>query len=213
MVPFSNKGYILGLNEYVEASSEEGTSSFLDQYYGPMFDSEKMGDELYGIPFMRSTPILYVNKDMLDAAGVQVPTTWKELVSAAASLTTDDVAGLGIPDTWDDWIFGAFSRQAGSQLIENDWTTPTFNSEGNAEALSTWVELANAGSIPVPLTPWSTSIADFNAGKFAMLYWTTGGMSSVKADAPFSWDAVFCPAGPAGFGVEQGGGDLHIMAE
>lgn len=35
----------------------------------------------------------------------------------------------------------------------------------------------------------------------------------MKEGATFDWDAVFLPAGPNGYGVETGGGDLRILAD
>jgi len=201
---------IIPLNEYVKAS---GGEDYLNQFYSAMFRNAVVqeGDYIEGFPMMRSTPVLYYNQDMLDEKNISVPTTWEELADAASELTTDTVKGLGIPDNWQDWIFGAFSSQAGSQLIEDDWTTVTFDSTGNTAALNAWNEMARKGSMTVPLTSWSTAITDFSEGKFAMLYFTTGGITTAKQSAPFNWSCAFCPAGPNGFGVEEGGGDFHIF--
>ena len=110
MVHLRDAGEIISLNDYVEAS---GGDAFLADYLGTIMEgNEVMDGNLYGMPMMRSTPVLYVNKDMLNAAGVATPTTWDELVQAAAALTNDTVKGLALPDTWDDWIFGAWSRQS-----------------------------------------------------------------------------------------------------
>ena len=37
--------------------------------------------------------LLFYRQDLLDAAGIEVPTTWTEYLAAAEALTTDDVAG------------------------------------------------------------------------------------------------------------------------
>lgn len=186
---------------------------------GSLFDPS--GDEvnyespltLMGWPMMRSTVVLYYNVDMLNEAGIDPPRDWKELIDAAKAMTTDTRKGLGIPDLWSDWIYGAFSRQGGTQVIKNDRETVTFDSKGNTNALSVWKKLAEDGSIPVPLTPWSDAISNFLNGDFPMLYFTTGGISTIKeAGANFTWNAVYCPAGTHGFGVNQGGGDFHIFS-
>ena len=39
---------------------------------------------------------LFYSKDLLDVAGVEVPTTWSELEDACAKLTTKGVYGLAI---------------------------------------------------------------------------------------------------------------------
>jgi len=210
MVGLVQKSAIAPLTDYINKAGGRG---FLDQFYSSLLVHEPV----YGLPMMRSTPVLYVNTDLLKEAGIDSPpTTWQQLVDDYAPITNyfldKDIHALAIPDTWTDWIFGAFSRQAGSQLIKNDWITATFNSEGNSEALNLWVELTNKGIVPSPLVPWSNAINLFVRGKVAMLYYTTGGISRIKSSpANFTWEAVFCPAGPAGYGVEEGGADLHIF--
>lgn len=201
-------------NEIVRPLDEQG-----GVFHGSLFDESDGGMnyqtplKLMGWPMMRSTPVLYYNVDMLNEAGVDPPGNWKELIDAAKQMTTDTNKGLGIPDTWSDWIYGAFSRQAGTQVIENDWETVTFDSKGNTNALGVWKKLSEDGSIPVPLTPWSDAISNFLKGEFPMLYFTTGGISTIKkGGANFTWDAIYCPAGTHGFGVNQGGGDFHIFS-
>ena len=165
-----------------------------------------------GFPMMRSTPVLYYNKDVLDAAGIKPPTNWEQLIVAAQSLTTATTKGLGLPDRWSIWFYDGFSHQGGTQVIEeSDWSTVTFDSKGNTEALTVWDQLGKDGSIPVPLTPWSDAVDNFVAGAFPMLYFTPGGIAKVKAGATFNWDCVFMPAGTQGFGATQGGGDFHIF--
>ncbi|MGL5259070.1 MAG: ABC transporter substrate-binding protein, partial [Lachnospiraceae bacterium] len=53
-------------------------------------------DKLYGIPWGNNCLGLFYNKQMLDAAGVDVPTTWSELEAASEKLTNKDVKGLAI---------------------------------------------------------------------------------------------------------------------
>jgi sn-glycerol 3-phosphate transport system substrate-binding protein len=49
-------------------------------------------NNLLSLPFNSSTPVLWYNKDALDAAGVAVPTTWDELEAAARALKANGVA-------------------------------------------------------------------------------------------------------------------------
>lgn len=48
-------------------------------------------NNLLSLPFNSSTPVLWYNKDALDAAGVAVPTTWDELEAAAKALRENGV--------------------------------------------------------------------------------------------------------------------------
>ena len=53
-------------------------------------------DKLYGLPWGNNCLGLFYNEDLLEAAGVEVPTTWSELEAACEKLTTDGVKGLAI---------------------------------------------------------------------------------------------------------------------
>ncbi len=62
--------------DFVQALSQHG---YFD-YYGQKIP-------IFAIPFNRSMPVMYYNKDLLDAKGVKVPTTWDELRAAATKLS------------------------------------------------------------------------------------------------------------------------------
>jgi sn-glycerol 3-phosphate transport system substrate-binding protein len=181
--------------------------------------------KIYGFPFQRSTPILYWNKDMFQAAGDKLkaagldpnrpPKNWDELVQYAKILTIREgnqtkQYGLIIPGGWNDWIFEAFARQNGSQLIKEDGLTVTFNSPENLEALNLWVKLMQDLKVCPVLRPWNITPDDFIGGVTAMMYYSTGGMAKIRKTAQFNWSAAFQPAGKQ-YGTPVGGGDFHIF--
>jgi ABC-type glycerol-3-phosphate transport system substrate-binding protein len=49
----------------------------------PRYSPQSTSLKVMGFPMMRSTPVLYYNKDVLDAAGVTPPTNWDELIATA----------------------------------------------------------------------------------------------------------------------------------
>src|SRR5690606_21824280 len=51
----------------------------------------------YSIPIYSHAQVMWYRKDLLDAAGLEVPQTWAELADAAAQLTEGDVYGLAVP--------------------------------------------------------------------------------------------------------------------
>ncbi len=92
--------------EFADAWIEDGLLEPLDPYFagnpefdtGPFFDpliqAFEFEGQTYGLPKDASPLALFYNPDMLEAAGVEPPTTWEELEAAAEALTTDDVYGL-----------------------------------------------------------------------------------------------------------------------
>ena len=61
----------------------------------PSFMENSMIDgKTYGIPFQRSTPVLYYNKEAFAEAGLdKAPETWEEMKDYAAKLTKKDDSG------------------------------------------------------------------------------------------------------------------------
>jgi sn-glycerol 3-phosphate transport system substrate-binding protein len=213
---------IIPLDEYIEA---EGGDEFLDQFFPAFFGNARAQGKIYGFPFQRSTPVLYWNKDLfkasaneLTAAGLdpdRPPQNWDELVEYSKILTKtegDEIKQYGVilPGGWNDWIFEAFSRQNGSQLMKEDGKTVTFDTPENLEALNLWADLMIKYKTSPVLRPWNITPEDFIAGVSAMMYYSTGGMAKVRTLAKFDFGVAFMP-GKKQFGTPVGGGDFHIF--
>jgi sn-glycerol 3-phosphate transport system substrate-binding protein len=59
--------------------------------------------ELLSMPFNSSTPVMWYNADALKAAGVDVPTTWDEVKTAAKALVDNGMA-CGLSFGWQSWV-------------------------------------------------------------------------------------------------------------
>ncbi len=59
--------------------------------------------QLLSMPFNSSTPVLWYNKDALDAAGAKVPATWDEVKEAAQKLV-DNGMKCGFSFGWQSWV-------------------------------------------------------------------------------------------------------------
>ncbi|WML43970.1 sugar ABC transporter substrate-binding protein [Neobacillus sp. PS3-40] len=78
---FHKNGYFGSLNDYV-AKEDKYTDDFIPSSLG----SVKDGDKLYGLPLVTETEVLYYRKDLLEKAGLAVPTTLEELEKDAKQL-------------------------------------------------------------------------------------------------------------------------------
>ncbi len=213
---------IIALDEYIEA---EGGQEFLDQIFPAFFGNARAHGKIYGFPYQRSTPVLYWNKDLfkdsadeLNAAGLdpnRAPKNWDELVEYSKILTKKEDGeikqyGVILPGGWNDWIFEAFSRQNGGQLLKEDGKTVTFDTPENLEALNLWADLMIKHKTAPVLRPWNITPEDFIAGVSTMMYYSTGGMTKVRKLAQFDFGVAFMP-GNKQFGTPVGGGDFHIF--
>lgn len=212
---------IIPLDQYIE---KEGGEAFTGQYFSALYGNARANGHIWGQPFQRSTPILYWNKDMflkhadeLRAVGIdptRAPRTWFELEKAAKVLTErtgseTKVWGLILPGGWNDWIFESFVYQDGGELISKDAKTAYFNTPEVRLALNFWYKLTNELKVSPPLRPWNTTPLDFDAGKAAMMYYSTGGLPLIRKQANFNFATAFQPM-QIQYAVPVGGGDFHI---
>lgn len=66
---------------------------FKNNFYPVMHQDLIHNGGIYGIPLGADTLALFVNTELLNAAGVDVPETWEEFVTAAKKLTVKDETG------------------------------------------------------------------------------------------------------------------------
>ncbi|MFZ2625144.1 MAG: extracellular solute-binding protein [Propionibacterium sp.] len=81
------------LSDYVKGSKvvdlSSATSSIKDKFNASVFDLGVIDGKTYAIPMNPSYPvILYYNEQVLSKAGVDVPKTWDEFLTAVAKLKT-----------------------------------------------------------------------------------------------------------------------------
>src|SRR5206468_4183157 len=65
-------------------------------FYPAFMENSQTGGKTWGIPFQRSTIVLYWNKEMFKEAGLdpsRAPATWKEMTEYAQKLTKRDASG------------------------------------------------------------------------------------------------------------------------
>ena len=211
-----NMDAIIPLDEYI--NGKQGID--MNDFYKPfMFNTTSQG-KIWGISFQRSTPVMYYNKDAFAEVGLdpeKPPKTWDEMVQYAKKLTTSTggtVTRWGVEVPTDDWIFSAFTVQAGKsvQAPEDDPCTLYIDSPEAIQAAEFIRSLQTQHKVmPDGVVKWATAPADFSSGKAAMLYHTTGGLTQILKDAKFKVGTAFLPAGPKGYGVPTGGGLFYIM--
>ncbi len=151
---------------YIRTLIEQGgavpLNSFMDQdpdfsmdgMFPAMMDLGRISDTYYAVPVALSTPVLYVNKELAESAGISMddlPTTWEEAKEAAQTCVDAGYQGI----TWDwtitgNWILQAMVENAGGQFgVEtNSGYDVTLDEEAGLETLTYLAELADAGLMP-----------------------------------------------------------------
>lgn len=114
----------------------------------------------WSMPFNTSNPMLYYNKDMFKAAGLdpeKPPRTWPEFEEVAAKLTQKDASGkVTIPGATFaiyGWFFEQLLAVSGGYYADNEngraapATQATFNSPEGVAVMEWWKRMYDAGTM------------------------------------------------------------------
>ena len=207
---FYLNGALAPLNDLMEA---EGVDR--EDYVVSLIDEGYRQDEQYWIPFARSTPLFYYNKDMYAEIGVtEAPKTWDEFLTIAPQLVQRDGdtlsrAAFAHPSSgsYIAWLFQGVIWQFGGQYSDDDFNM-MLNQEGGVAAGNFYRSSVADGWASTP-----TDVdADFLNGLTASMMASTGGMTRFINEATFEFGTAFLPEGPAGFGCPTGGAGMAVMA-
>lgn len=189
-----------------------------------VFD-EKFEDNIYalgtandgqqvGTPYSLSVPILYLNMDILNEAGVNPEdlTTWEAVREAANQITENTEAeGLYIAEHADNWNIQSMIESNGGQVIDDNQRA-AFASPESQEAYQFNQDMVNEGS--VLHAPNDQGQGAFISGDVGMAHMTIAQRSNVINNSDFEAVAVESPAFE---GEEQnlpaGGSMLVVTAE
>lgn len=207
---------IFAFDDIVETPEEK---AWLDSFYPTLMQNGRTGGKTWGIPFQRSTIVMYYNKDAFKEAGLdpeKPPATWDQLVAAGKALTKADGSqwGVMIPSTgYPYWMFGALTMQ-NDQVLMNDAGNKTYlDSPAVIEALQFWRDLGAKHKImPAGTIEWGTLRQNFLEGKTAIMWHSTGNLTIVKNKAKFDFGVAMLPANKRR-GTPTGGGNFYIFKQ
>lgn len=183
------------------AAVPDGTLTDPDDIYPSLREAFTFDGTWYCPPKDFSTLGLVYDPAALEAAGLEVPTTWEELAAAAEALTTDTQAGLAMGVEYPRWA--VFLFQAGADLTNADVSAMTLDTPEAREALQFVADQYAAGHFVSPGSVdagWSGEA--FGQGKAAMTIegnWIVGYLDQTFPDK--TWAVAELPSGPAGQGT------------
>ena len=198
---FANAGALEPLGPYLEKSDLIKESDFYSEAIEPF----KWNGELVCIPQNISSLVVYYNKDMFDAAGVDYPAegwTWDDFLAAAQALTKD-LDGDGATDQFGVGLepslirFAPFVWQAGGEIVDNpaNPTTLTLDTDSAFEAFEFFTSLQLTHHV-VPNAEEEESEdseSRFINGRTAMFFNSRRGVPTYRESAQFDWDVAALP--------------------
>lgn len=169
-------GSFLPLTECV-ADAPAASAGDVADYYPGVLQTAYQGDVLYGLPWIAQPVVVYFNRGLFDAAGVEYPQagwTWDDFTAAATALTVDTDSD-GAVDQWGTVMNGwpppqIFMWQAGGDVISEDLMTAPIDSPEALEGFEFYLNTAyNAAVAPSAETISEQGFGEmFKAGKIGM---------------------------------------------
>ena len=204
-----------------EVATTAQDKQWLSSFYPSLMQNSKAKGKIWGIPFQRSTIVMYHNKEAFKEAGLdpnKPPATWQEMAEMAQKLTKKDASGnvtrwgVHIPSTgYPYWMFQALCIQNGLELMNPDGNLTYFDKPEVVEALQYWRDLAvKHKSMPEGTIDWGTLRQKFLEGATAIMWHTTGNLTAVREGAKFDFGVSMLPASKRR-GSPTGGGNFYLF--
>lgn len=210
---------IVDLAPFIEA---EGGQTFLDENFAPsMLALGVVDGKQYGLPVNASSPIMYVNADLVRAAGgdpENMPTTFPELIELAKTIHEADprVAGMSydIAGWPDDWLWQAMVYQQGGKLIDTETNQVAFDNEIGLNGLTMIRQMAaEAGA---PTFDWDQARQQFGAGMTGFLFSTPAHVQTIEGLVGDRFELItttFPLDDPENGGVPTGGNSAVMLTQ
>lgn len=206
-----------------DAATTDEDKAWLNSFYPAFMKNSQTGGKTYGIPFQRSTPVLYYNKEAFKEAGLDPekgPATWEEMVEFGKKLVKKDANGnvtrwgVRIPSSgFPYWLFQGLAAANGKVLANEDGNVTYFDDPAVIEALEYLVSLSKEHNIMAPgIIEWGATPKAFFEGQTAMMWTSTGNLTNVRTNAPFDFGVAMLPA-KVSRGAPTGGGNFFIFKD
>ena len=196
-------------------------TAWLSSFYPALMANSRAAGQTWGIPFQRSTILMYWNKKLFTQAGLdpnRPPATWADMTAYAKRLTLQDTAGnttqwgVQIPSSgFPYWLFQGLATANGARLVNAAGTQTAFDGPAMVEALQYWVDLSRLHKAHPPgVVEWGNTPRDFIDGKAAMIWTTSGNLANIREKANFDFGVTSLPANRQS-GSPTGGGNFYIF--
>ncbi len=201
----------------------EEDKAWLQSFYPAFMENSQTGGKTFGIPFQRSTPVLYWNKEAFAEVGLDPetpPASWEETIEMGKKLVKKDADGnvsrwgVRIPSSgFPYWLFQGLTTQNDAILANSDGNETYFDDPKVAEALQYLVDLSTQHGVMAPgIIEWGATPKAFFEGQTAMMWTSTGNLTNVRENAPFDFGVGLLP-GNKRYGAPTGGGNFYIFAD
>jgi multiple sugar transport system substrate-binding protein len=212
---YAAEGVLENLDPYIEEAGYD-----LEEYWPGLLESAKFEGSVYGFPRDIESNVIYYNRDMFDAAGVEYPSnewTWDDFVAAAEALTQKD-------DNGNTTVYalaaeGAkalkFVNQAGGAILD-DFVNPSqcmLTDPASLRGIQFYSDLLENGYVmrPADVSQAGGDAAVFMSGQAAMILQNSSRVSAFNQGG-MNYDVAPAPIPADGQRFNSAGGAAWVMS-
>lgn len=204
-----DSGWVIPMQEMIDADGYD--LSQIEPNVAAYYTTDD--GKMYSMPFNSSTPILYYNKDMFEAAGItEAPTSLPQIAEIGDALMEKGGAQEVLAISIYGWYFEQFLCKQGLPMVDNGngrtgaATKVEFDSNGGGlNIVQAWKDLYDQGYAPnVGRSGSDSATTDFTSGKAAMMLGSTASLKQVLEDSGNNFE-VGTAYYPAVSDEDQGG--------
>lgn len=169
---FIREDLVLDLTSYLEAD-QEWKDSLLASQLAEYTTTDGM---VYGIPFRLDGKMFFYNKDIFEAQGLSIPTTWDEFIAVCDKLQAAGITPIAYGDQ-DQWPSAHYIGTLNQMLVSNEVravdyepTTGEFTDPGYEEALNYYQQLIPYFSDGATGLTHDMARTTFSQGQAGMIY-------------------------------------------
>ncbi len=207
---FARNGMIQPLDPYIQQDGFD-----MEDFIPGLLSNTQSDGKTYGLPYLRSTPLVYYNATLFEKAGLgkEAPKTMEDMLEYARKLTSENVVGLSTPVT--TWTYEALVDSYGGRLLNEDETQASFNTPEAMKAIEFYRQgmQENVFKITTGGDATSQSKLEFQNQRSAMILGSTADLAyytQIAQENGFELGAGFIPNGGEG-AVPTGGANLVMV--
>ena len=177
-------------------------------------DMGTIDGEIYGFPYGLTAPVLFINQDLLQRAGVETgtpPDTWEELMAIGARVEALDDSYVGLHYIWNltgDFMFQTLLFSRGGSMLSPDETRVAFDAPAGVEALETIAAFGRSG---MPYMSFPQVNQAFAAGTVGIMVNTTAFVSGLEREIGDRFTMALWPFPRDADGRLPSGGNIPMV--
>lgn len=179
---WSGIGTLYDAGAIVDIASLEGSGEVMSDVIETFAQRCLYKDATIAIPYQVSSPVMYYNKTMLDAAGIAVPNTFDELKEAAAACVQKNDAGettvYGFTTASDiNWYICPMIYNFGGSFFDEEGNV-TLTTDAHLKLYTWWADMVKIGALAP--NQHATAQEDFCNGAVAFMFHSCASYRTIK---------------------------------